>query len=60
LVHPFEQILEVVEPALPKPRHLARPVEQWGERAALRAVVGLSSFMAVAYQPGLLQNSEML
>jgi hypothetical protein len=60
LVHPFEQIFEVVEPALPEAGHLACPAAQGGKRAGMRAIVGLSSFMAAVYQPGLLQNAEML
>ena len=60
LVHPLEQVFEVVEPTLPEPGHLAGPVDQGGKRAELRAIMGLSSFMAVAYQPGLPQNAEML
>src|SRR6202049_4033354 len=58
-VHPFQQVFEVGEPALPDPGHLACPVDQRGKRAELRAIMGLASFMAVAYQPGLLQNAEM-
>jgi hypothetical protein len=54
LVHPFEQIFEVVEPALPEAGHLACPVDQRGQGAELRAIVRLATFMAVAYQPGLL------
>ena len=53
-------IFEVVEPALPEPGHLACPVDQGGKRAELRPIMGLASFMAVAYQPGPLQNAEML
>jgi hypothetical protein len=60
LVHPFEQIFELVEPALPEPGHLACPVDQGGKRAALRAVVRLATFVAVAHQPGLLEDPEML
>jgi hypothetical protein len=54
LIHPFEQIFEVVESALPEPDHLARPVDQRGERAELRAIVRLATSVPVAYQPGLL------
>jgi hypothetical protein len=60
LVHPFEQIFEVVESALPEPGHLARPVDQRGKRAELRAIVRLATFVAVAHQPGLLQDPKML
>src|SRR5665647_1997375 len=60
LVHPFEQVFEVVEPALPEPGHLAGPVDQGAKRAELRAIVGLSSFVTVAHQPGLLEDSKML
>jgi hypothetical protein len=38
LVHPFEKVFEVVEPALPEAGHLACPVDQWGKRAELRAI----------------------
>jgi hypothetical protein len=60
LVHPFQQVFEVVEPALPEPGHLAGPVDQRGQGAELRAVVRLATFVAVVHQPGLLQDSEML
>ena len=50
LVHPFQQVFEVVEPALPKPRHLARPVDQRGQCAELCAVVRLSAFVAVEHE----------
>src|SRR5271166_4967436 len=50
----------MVEPALPEPGHPACPVDQRGKRAEPRAVIGLSPFMAVAYQPGLPQNAEVL
>src|ERR1700722_19735812 len=60
LVHPFEQIFEVVEPALPEAGHLACPVDQRSQGAELRPVVRLATFMAVAHQPGLLQHPEML
>src|SRR5258708_3931567 len=50
----------MVEPALPEAGHLACPVDQGGERAELRGIMCLASFMAVAYQPGLFQNAEML
>jgi hypothetical protein len=60
LVHPLEQIFEVVESALPKPGHLACPINQRGQGAELRAIVRLATLMAVAHQPGLLKNAEML
>ena len=50
----------MVEPALPEPGHLARPVDQRGQRTELRAIVRLAAFVAVAHQPGLLQDPEML
>src|ERR1700738_3805324 len=56
LVHPFEQIFEMIEPALPEPGHLAGPVGQRGQGAELRAIVRLGTFVTVAHQPGLLQN----
>src|SRR5262249_13182300 len=59
LVHPFEQIFEVVESVLPKPRHLACPVDQRSKRAELRAVVRLTALVAVADQSGLLEDAEM-
>src|SRR5438309_103176 len=40
----------MVEPALPEPGHLACPVDQGGKRAELRAIMGLSSFMALAWR----------
>jgi hypothetical protein len=60
LVHPFEEIFEVIESALPKPGHLACPVDQRGQSAELRAVVCLATLVAVAHQAGLLQNTKML
>src|ERR1700722_7898607 len=60
LVHPFEQIFEVIEPALPEAGHLARPVDQRGQGTELRAIVRLAAFVAVAHQPGLPQDPEML
>jgi hypothetical protein len=54
LVHPFEQIFEVVDPALPEASHLACPVDQRGQGAKLRAIVRPATFVAVAHQPGLL------
>jgi hypothetical protein len=60
LVHPFEQIFELVESALPVAGHLAGPVDQRGKRTELRAIVRLATFVAVAHQPGLLQDPEML
>jgi hypothetical protein len=60
LVHPFEQIFEVVEPALPKTGHVARPIDQRGQGAELRTIVPLATFVAVEHQPGPLQNAKML
>ena len=42
LVHPFQQVFEVVEPALPEPGHLACPVDQRGQarRAARYSASG--------------------
>src|SRR5688572_11277010 len=59
LVHPFQQILEAVEPALPETGHLARPVDQRRERAGIGAVMRLAALVAASHQPGLLQHSEM-
>jgi len=59
LVHPLEQILEAVESALPEAGHLARPVDQRGKGAELRAIVSLATFVTVAHEPGLLQDPEM-
>src|SRR5262245_37992979 len=50
----------MVEPALPEAGHLACPVDQRGQGAELRAIVRLATFVAVAYQPGLLEDAEML
>src|SRR5882757_8034734 len=60
LVHPFEQIFEVVEPALPEAGHLACPVDQRCQGPELSAIVRPATFVAVAHQPGLLQDPEML
>ena len=48
------------ESALPEPDHLACPVDQRGQGAELRAIVRLATFVAVAHQPGLLQDPKML
>ena len=50
----------MVEPALPEAGHLARPVDQRGQGAELRAIVRLATFVAVAHQPGLPQDRKML
>jgi len=60
LVHPFEYIFEVVEPASPEAGHLACPVDQRGQGAELRAIVRLATFVAVAHQPGEFENAQML
>jgi hypothetical protein len=60
LVHPFEQIFEVVESALPKTGHVARPIDQRRQGAELRTIVRLATFVAVAHQPGLLEDPQML
>jgi hypothetical protein len=52
LVHPFEQIFEVVESPLPEPGHLTCPVDQRGQGAELRAIVRLATFVAVAHLAG--------
>ena len=56
----YIQIFEAVEPALPEAGHPARPVDQRGQCAKLSPIVRLASFVAVAYQPGLLQDRKML
>jgi hypothetical protein len=60
LVHPFEQIFEVVESGLPEPGHVTRPVDQRGQGAELRAIMRLATLVTVAHQPGVLQDPEML
>jgi hypothetical protein len=52
LVHPFKQVFETVEPALPEPGHLACPVDQRGQGAKLRAIMRQAAFVTVAHQPG--------
>jgi hypothetical protein len=59
LVHPFEQVFEVVEPALPKICHLAGPIDQWRQRTQLCAVMRLAAFVAIAHETGLLQDYEV-
>ena len=46
--------------ALPEAGHLACPVDQRGQGTELRAIVRLATLVAVAHQPGLLQDHEML
>ncbi len=60
LIHPSQQILKIVEPALPEAGHLTGPVDQGSQGAELRAVVSLAAFVAIAHQPGLLENPKML
>jgi hypothetical protein len=60
LVHPFQQVFKTVEAILPDAGHLARPVDQRSQGAKLCAVVRLATYVAVAHQPGLLQNPQML
>jgi hypothetical protein len=51
LVHPFEQIFELVESALPEAGHPACPVDQRGQGAELRAVARLAAFVAGCETP---------
>src|SRR5262249_17051175 len=60
LVHPFEQIFKLVESALPEAGHLAGPIDQRRQGTELRAVVRPATFVAVAHQPGLVQDRKML
>jgi hypothetical protein len=60
LVHPFQEIFETIEVALPESGHLARPIGQRRQRARLRAVMCLTAILAIAYQPGLFQDAQML
>jgi hypothetical protein len=60
LVHPFEQVFEFVEPALPEAGHLSRPVDQRGQGTEQCAMMRLATFVAVVHQSGLLQDPEML
>ena len=55
----FSRSSRSVEPALPEAGHLAGPVDQRGQRAELRAVVRLPALVAIAHQPGLLQDPKM-
>ena len=56
----LRKIFEAAEPAPPEAGHLARPVDQRRQGGELRAVVGLAALVAVAHQPGLLQDPKML
>jgi hypothetical protein len=60
LIHPFEQVFEAVEPALPEAFHLSRPIDQRAQGAHLGAVVRLSAVMSVAHEPSLFQHAKML
>jgi hypothetical protein len=60
LVHPFKDVFEAIEPALPKAGHLACPIDEGRKRAELRAIMRLPPFVAVTHQPGLPQNPKML
>ncbi|KXF75812.1 hypothetical protein ATN84_17785 [Paramesorhizobium deserti] len=59
MVHPSKQIFEIIEPALPESGHLVRPVDQWGKRVELGTVMRLTTFVAVAHQPGPFQDRQM-
>ena len=50
----------MVESALPESGHLFRPVHQRRQRTELRAVAYLATFLAIAYEPGLFEQGEML
>ena len=50
----------MVEPALPEAGHLARPIDQRGERTELCAVVRQAAFRAIAHQARLLQHTKVL
>jgi hypothetical protein len=60
LVHPLQQVFEVVESALPEPGHSACPIDQRGQGAELSAIVRLATFVTVAHEPGLFQDRKML
>src|SRR5580658_5736136 len=60
LIHPFEQIFELVEAVLPEAGHLARPVHQRGQRAELCAIMRLAAVLAIAHESRPFQNAEML
>ncbi|OJY04498.1 MAG: hypothetical protein BGP04_03680 [Rhizobiales bacterium 62-17] len=60
MIHPFQKVFELIEPAFPEAGHLAGPVDQRGEGAAVGAVVGEAAVLAVAHQAGLFQNPKVL
>jgi hypothetical protein len=60
LIHPVQQVFEVVEPALPKACHLVCPFDQRSEGTELRTVMGLATVVAVAHQASLLEDGQML
>jgi hypothetical protein len=60
LIHPLEQVFQMVEPVLPEAGHLLRPIDQRGQSAELRGVVNLAAFLAIAHEPRLSQNTKML
>jgi hypothetical protein len=59
LVHPFQKVFEIIEPARPEAGHLLRPVDQWGQGADLCAEKRLAALVAIAHQPGLFQHAKM-
>ena len=50
----------MVESALPEAGHLTCPVDQRSQGAELRAIMRLAALVAIAHQPGLPQDPEML
>src|SRR3546814_21092322 len=60
LIHPFQQIVEIVEARLPETRHPPRPVGERRQRGGPGAVMRLPPLLAVEHQPRLPQDGEML
>src|SRR3546814_15258509 len=59
LIHPFEQIFEIVEPRFPEAVHAPGPVDQRRERALLPAGMRLAAFVPVAHPPRLLEDAAV-
>src|SRR3546814_13882415 len=53
LIHPFQQIVEIVEARLPETRHPPRPVGARRQRGGPGAVMRLPPLLAVEHQPRL-------
>jgi len=59
LVHPFQQVFEGIEAALPEAGHLRRPFGERGQGGGLGAVVGLAAVRAWQDEASLEKDGEV-